>query len=49
VGALKTGVEVGAALAQKRDRALDLFFPVEDVGIDLMLMAERVLSPPAGG
>jgi hypothetical protein len=39
-GALKTGVQFGAALGQRRDGALDLFFPFTDVGIDLLVMSK---------
>ena len=39
-GALKTGVQFGAAFAQRRDGTLDLFFPFADIGIDLLLMSK---------
>ena len=39
-GAFKTGIEFGAAFAQRRDRALDLFFPFANIGIDLLLMSK---------
>src|ERR1700733_14236644 len=39
-GTLKTGVQLGAAIAQRRERALDRFFPFADVGIDLLLMGK---------
>ena len=39
-GALKTGVQFRAALAQRRDGALDLFFPFADIGVDLLFVGE---------
>jgi len=33
-----TGIHFGAAFAQMRDRALDAFFSLADVSIDLLLM-----------
>ncbi len=39
-GALKSGVQFGAALAQSRDRALALFFPFANVGVGFLLMSE---------
>ena len=39
-GVLKAGVQFGAALAQRRDGALGLFFPFADVGIYFLLMGK---------
>jgi hypothetical protein len=39
-GALKAGLQFGAALAQRREGALDLFFPFTDVGVDPLLMSK---------
>jgi hypothetical protein len=39
-GALKTGIPFGAAFAQRRDGAMDLFFAFANVGVDFLLMRE---------
>jgi hypothetical protein len=38
--ALKTGVQFGAAFAQRRDGALDLGFAFPNVGVDLLLVSK---------
>jgi len=39
-GTLKPTVQLGAALAQRRDRTPDRRFPLADVGINLLLMGK---------
>lgn len=45
-GGLKTGVQFGAAFAQRRDGALDLFFAFANVGADFLLMSEVKSNRP---
>src|SRR3984885_6889525 len=39
-GALKAGIQFGASFAQRRDGALDVFFPFAEIDINLLLISK---------
>jgi hypothetical protein len=45
-GALKARIQFRAAFAQMRNRALNLFFSLANVGVDLLLMSEVKSNRP---